>query len=1195
MLLFIKLQLLFMLVGTEMVSPVYSSCSENDIGVRKRIDIHGSSMPVGIWGFNWPSGELVAHIFRILSSEVLGYETIISGIGGTSASALYAIAGCRYPNDYHDDAKCSAVDLVRGHHLSLEVWDSSIADRLSEINSLEGLPIPERSSSMGYDGFETIFVLKESRVRAMENRGLPLEYYKTFNASWNDLSSLFESHDGVELSKLQPCEATLMMNHRDMANYLTFTTDVGGVQRRADGSLRAKCWNTSWWLAPSCRHVPHKCIPVVTGGNGWLLYFIMQAAAQWNMPWAVSVAADFSTYLALPRSHSSLLYWWTPDTSFIDLGPEPILFPEADQIAWISGDKSYLMQTVKLWKFVAPSFKGAAPDVAVMLDRLQISKKHMDEALLSVKLSNLTIEELACQWVKTNKRQWSAWIPSPDECVPGQGIIGSDGNFVENSSLAVGCRWCVPGRWSEPKLDVYYCSLCQPGTASSLPGQTECYSCRMGTFSAEAGSNQCSLCAVGTYQSRDQSTACEACAHHLTTELPGTAHMERCVCNAGTFRALQNSSVASDVHCRKCPPGMVCPVGSMELDNPCMTKQNAEDGSPLPLPVALPGFWVGCKEPLRAFRCIRANECPGGSFARCTDEFREGVACGRCAHGYIPDFENTKCTQCNVTIGTQVSLGISIFVFMVLLILFLHGLSHNISKDWSSFNATIPCLIYIMFVFIQVSGIYATLDVDSPASVSRITTTCLQVLHVDHIIQNACVHSYWDRRARFWIELLAPLEVLAVFIITYCLSNAVLSRLRSRWKLDHNVGFSNYGSFFITFFISIAKRALDLFHCYNHPDGSKSLHRLPDVLCYTGEWFQLAVPSASMVALCCIGSLTTFSVVIRVAPSKFSDVGFRRRWQFLFMRFRPNRWWWSVVLVLRGTLCSLAGVVCSSCVSQLLWVEVTLLLYVLCCVVAMPWNSLCITICDIICSSALCLLGTLVAASARCPLIKEEVSLVLHLLFAVPFITGAMFVFAMFAFHMIGIPDRDYHHLSKNLVAVMALLDVGVMEDIMKKLPMADLIQAHSGISILQQELKQRVQLLDGLPPAVEDCVDRLPPCRLSFFMAMHFRLARQRRLRFSSATDLQGLNYGEFTPVFVQGAAVLPAPHIVGSLTDRESGPHAGRARSPNLEVVPEAHVQPPTSSPHVLESSDQSPCNSPQGNAASSGSASTPEIISN
>jgi len=58
-----------------------------------------------------------------------------------------------------------------------------------------------------------------------------------------------------------------------------------------------------------------------------------------------------------------------------------------------------------------------------------------------------------------------------------------------------------------------------------------------------------------------------------------------------------------------------------------------------------------------------------------------------------------------------------------------------------------------------------------------------------------------------------------------------------------------------------------------------------------------------------VGAGTLFCWAIWVAPSKFQDEVFRRRFKFLFLKFRPSVYWWSSVFLLLTFVLNLTFVI----------------------------------------------------------------------------------------------------------------------------------------------------------------------------------------------------------------------------------------------------------------------------------------------
>lgn len=106
--------------------------------------------------------------------------------------------------------------------------------------------------------------------------------------------------------------------------------------------------------------------------------------------------------------------------------------------------------------------------------------------------------------------------------------------------------------------------------------------------------------------------------------------------------------------------------------------------------------------------------------------------------------------------------------------------------------------------------------------------------------------------------------------------------------------------------------------CYRHPNGTSSLLKHPGVLCGSVDQTIMQVFGGIMLAF-----MVTFFVscswaawhipqwIFQETGSDLACKGLRWRHRgtqgvaFLVSRFRPDRWWWGLPLLLRGTLLSL--------------------------------------------------------------------------------------------------------------------------------------------------------------------------------------------------------------------------------------------------------------------------------------------------
>lgn len=78
--------------------------------------------------------------------------------------------------------------------------------------------------------------------------------------------------------------------------------------------------------------------------------------------------------------------------------------------------------------------------------------------------------------------------------------------------------------------------------------------------------------------------------------------------------------------------------------------------------------------------------------------------------------------------------------------------------------------------------------------------------------------------------------------------------------------------------------SLALFDCHNHPNGKMSLHIAPDILCDSAERTGMLFAGIVATALYCGGGLACAVWALYVAPRRFREHAFRKRWRFLLSR-----------------------------------------------------------------------------------------------------------------------------------------------------------------------------------------------------------------------------------------------------------------------------------------------------------------------
>jgi len=919
-------------------------------------------VPFGLWVMSWDSAKLASHVVKILAEEVLGYDSRISGTGSSSASGLYATAGCLQPNDFATDPQCSGQPAFI-HHASLEVWGLSKITSMREKLAAWPEVIPEDAGNMGYEGVEGTYIFTQQREEAYQAEGLPLDYYRSYDAHWRTPWQYFDNYTAFDPADLRPCNETRLMDSTEMRNYINVTGDRDGVVENPDGTLSARCWFGSWWFAPACRSRPEQCVPSVTGSNGWFVHDFMQRAAKFNMPMALTVGKTNAKYRSVARQRRCLPYWFQPDSSFIDLSPSILTFPPYNALERAQKIRTSMADNSRLSKWIHNRLGVQASRLRTFLLRVSFTMDSINELLLENKLqNNSTHESVACNWIRGNEHLWSPWIPIKTECIPGMGLASAAGFFVEDRALASTCAWCPPGRHSAEYLDhlgpSHVCSRCQPGRSQPNPGQQECGACDPGRFADAPESQECRYCAYGAFQNNSESTACTECPQPMTTRILGAVGASTCICPRDMYKSRQEGAA---VPCIACPQGMECELGSAEEHIPRAVGASSRGEYPRPLPM----YYATYSEPLSVYLCLDEVSCPGGSLETCGENMY-GAACGRCAEGHYR-LVNGGCRKCRTFAQTKGFLIVVVVIAGPVVCFFLSKFSGSPLHEWGSSANAIIAIAFLVVVYAQYIAVVRMCYLVYPERLGSMIEWTAFTLEAMAPVRPECT-DFADFELGFAFRLLMPVYALAIFAATWLVSRIVEKasallrlpgRLAALCHLDGHAVMGCYGGAYNAFFIGIAAQIFALFQCYLHPNGRSSLRTSPDVLCGSEVWGALLWPAVLAIVVFCVGALALFAYVSWKAPSQFHDEVFRRKWAFLFMKFRPSIFWWGMVLLVKGVWINLATVIFNAGHLQLAWLTLGLMTYLVVSFGLLPWRSLTVAVLDVFTHAALVLLLSL--------------------------------------------------------------------------------------------------------------------------------------------------------------------------------------------------------------------------------------------
>eukprot|EP00928_Gymnodinium_smaydae_P038954 TRINITY_DN26735_c0_g1_i2.p1 TRINITY_DN26735_c0_g1~~TRINITY_DN26735_c0_g1_i2.p1 ORF type:complete len:962 (-),score=137.55 TRINITY_DN26735_c0_g1_i2:37-2733(-) len=519
----------------------------------------------------------------------------------------------------------------------------------------------------------------------------------------------------------------------------------------------------------------------------------------------------------------------------------------------------------------------------------------------------------------------------PDACMPGQ---------YEDALSAAVCLNCSAGRYSDAR-DQTACKECPLGYYSASEGATACEPCPLGTFASEyaslscsecpagkysdgvasecskcpAGSfrsepggktlNACELCSLNSFANTSGQSSCTDCSTGLGTAAIASKSVDDCICLEGTYRP----SGASAATCLACPGAIFCPIGSSE-DN---MRRDVE-----PKPRVLPRHWSSKQIPLVAFVCESEKACPGGPPESCATGL-QGRACHMCADGFT--WNGLTCAACSSVETSRILFPtFPVLVFLPCFI-FMYSRFADPLLQWGSWRNGVMVAFFVALNYLQLVSLSLSTNVAFPSDV--ISTGVDFTTDAFALLSMACA-GYGSFEAGFVARSLLPLLVAVGTVFLY-LGARGLARVLGKpaLNMDPNRMFSVLMSGMFTFFSVVTTLSCSLFRCSKNPNSvpeyAESLMIDLGVVCYTdARWQSMLFVGIAAVLLYCVGCGVMYARAIAIAPKRFHDEGWRMRWKFLFIKYRNDAWWFSLVYLLKNLLLQCAFVISTDGVFQLL-------------------------------------------------------------------------------------------------------------------------------------------------------------------------------------------------------------------------------------------------------------------------------------
>jgi len=479
----------------------------------------------------------------------------------------------------------------------------------------------------------------------------------------------------------------------------------------------------------------------------------------------------------------------------------------------------------------------------------------------------------------------------------------------------------------------------------------------------------------------------------MTTPEVGAKDTSACGCEEGSYFARSNSSGA--YRCRACPAeGFDCPGFGA-------------------LPLVLPGFYMpegsarDVWEP-RVFRCRSEEPCPGGEPGACSP-FHDAteVACGVCESGAYE--VGGVCQPCGSSTFENAA-PLVVITLAAITCLAGFGFGINMSSGYQTHSLlNILALVSLIVSVAQTFCLFRELAITWFAPLDALLNIASFVSFELDATKFTCIFGVDPVQGYICRQCIAPAGMLVIL-----LSLAVKRRIA---KATHVVvEFVNTtGALLNALFISVLLSAVTPVVCYSHPGGhSASVRSNPSILCFASGAHTAMLVVGVFAVLIVPAPFGAFSAYLSwkfpelINSTRSQDLKLLQCGRFLFIRFKPEKYFFGPVQLLRSTLICFVPVFFTRMEHQVVLVMAVQLMFMLFQQALRPWRSDATNMIDGVLSAILVLvlmcasLANNVQADLR---LIQPLSYVILAIFAL-LCLGALFVAAYHYFRR----TPFYHH-----------------------------------------------------------------------------------------------------------------------------------------------------------------------------------------
>ncbi|KAK3278662.1 hypothetical protein CYMTET_13415 [Cymbomonas tetramitiformis] len=472
------------------------------------------------------------------------------------------------------------------------------------------------------------------------------------------------------------------------------------------------------------------------------------------------------------------------------------------------------------------------------------------------------------------------WTPGEEEILCRTEMHAMTQVLGEDST----CEKCDVGHFTAESSRFPQCTPCGPGTYSKNPGSNQCQPCSPSAFQEHPGQANCTLCPRNSFRLGGDGTS-----------------VDQCHCVQGFY---ESSDGNSPKKCKICPAGAWC-AGSI-------------NGTAI-LPVPLDGYWGDPHFPTRFFECLgkrcnrgciesyggeligegekRSSEfCSREEFFACSTEY-DGRMCASCSDDYFY-IGNIWCAQCPEGELSKFFMticgGLAVVCCWIAL---------------ESFSTSVYDALDVLLLYLQISALIQRYSIRWPAALELVSSVLFIVNFDVDCISPLCVLRGYTFVYQFPLQLLMPvmwlLPYLAHFLFTYIRHHFFLHDRIELVDRSFDSMVKNMLGFLIIVYHSLCNKCLEAFMCRELANGEYFLQVDPSILCWQGYHVNLVVAASFGILIYVIG-IPVLIIWILLAGGRDNLLAtpvYLRRYGFLYRRYRPEYYWWELMLLARRFVC----------------------------------------------------------------------------------------------------------------------------------------------------------------------------------------------------------------------------------------------------------------------------------------------------